>query len=334
MNEVEISVIIPIYNRGYCLERCLDSVLNQYFVAWECWLIDDGSTDDTRTICEKYALKDQRFQVYHQSNRGVSVARNQGLTLAKGRYIAFVDSDDWVENSYLQKLYQAIPGVEWAICGLTEVWVDGRETVLSDEWYTSGLNSTGTPVLSRLIEHRILTGPVNKLYITSIIKREGICFPRDLSLGEDMVFNFTYLSCIQKMRVIPDPLYHVMKQEYSLSARRDETYMESGTVVWGSLRDFFLSDKMRSRESERYVGAYYCTTVANAIGGVQFLHSRMRLWSRFRHIQSILRRMDRSIIETYFGSIPNRWAGWLIRYEKALLLWLFYELKALCVIKK
>ena len=93
-----VSVIIPIYNTEKFLPLCISSVLNQTLTDIEVLLVNDGSTDGSGKICDEYACKDQRIQVIHTLNQGVSHARNQGLETAKGEYIAFMDSDDWIET--------------------------------------------------------------------------------------------------------------------------------------------------------------------------------------------------------------------------------------------
>ena len=100
-----ISIIVPVYKVEQYLRRCLDSVQNQIFTDWECILIDDGSPDNSGQICDEYAQKDERFRVIHQENAGVSAARNAGLDSAKGEWIGFVDSDDWIEPEMYQFLY-------------------------------------------------------------------------------------------------------------------------------------------------------------------------------------------------------------------------------------
>lgn len=95
------SIIVPIYNVSKYLRRCLDSIINQSFKDFECLLIDDGSTDDSPMICKKYAERDERFQFFQKENGGVSTARNLGLKHAKGTWICFIDSDDYVETEYL-----------------------------------------------------------------------------------------------------------------------------------------------------------------------------------------------------------------------------------------
>lgn len=96
-----VSVIIPIYNTEKFLPLCINSVLNQTLTDIEVLLVNDGSTDGSGKICDEYACKDQRIQVIHTLSQGVSHARNQGLETAKGEYIAFMDSDDWIETDMI-----------------------------------------------------------------------------------------------------------------------------------------------------------------------------------------------------------------------------------------
>jgi len=100
----QISVIVPVYKVEQYIHRCIDSILSQSFTDFELILVDDGSPDNCGKICDEYAQKDSRIRVFHKSNGGVSSARNLGLDNAKGEWIAFIDSDDFVENEYLEEL--------------------------------------------------------------------------------------------------------------------------------------------------------------------------------------------------------------------------------------
>lgn len=102
-----ISLIVPVYNVAPYLHRCINSILEQSYQNIEILLINDGSTDNSAFICQEYAEKDSRIRVIHQSNQGPSAARNTGISAAKGDYIAFIDSDDFIEKDYLKNLYQA-----------------------------------------------------------------------------------------------------------------------------------------------------------------------------------------------------------------------------------
>lgn len=103
-----ISIVVPVYNVEKYLVQCLDSILGQTYHNWELILVDDGSYDKSYKICCEYATKDERIKLLSQNNQGVSKARNVGLALAKGEYVTFIDSDDFVKKDYLEKLYQAL----------------------------------------------------------------------------------------------------------------------------------------------------------------------------------------------------------------------------------
>lgn len=105
---IEISIIVPVYNTEKYITRCINSILEQTFENWELLLIDDGSRDSSGKICDIFQKKDSRIKVIHKKNEGVSIARNLGITLSKGNYITFIDSDDWVENDYLEIMYKMI----------------------------------------------------------------------------------------------------------------------------------------------------------------------------------------------------------------------------------
>ena len=104
----EISIIVPVYNVEKYLKRCIDSILNQSFTDFELILVDDGSTDNSGKIIDEYALKDKRIKVIHKENGGQGSARNRGLDIAKGNYIGFVDSDDWIHKDMYKCMYQII----------------------------------------------------------------------------------------------------------------------------------------------------------------------------------------------------------------------------------
>ena len=104
----EISIIIPVYNAAKYISRCIDSILNQSFEDFELIICDDGSKDDSGKIIDEYAAKDPRIIAIHQENKGVSATRNHALSLAKGNYIQFSDSDDWLAPNSCELLYKAI----------------------------------------------------------------------------------------------------------------------------------------------------------------------------------------------------------------------------------
>lgn len=126
---MEVSIIVPIYNVEKYLLKCLVSISKQKFSDFEVILVDDGSTDNSKEICKKFAEKDSRFNYFYKNNGGLSDARNYGLRRAKGKYIIFIDSDDFVEKDYVSVLYEGIKtsNSEICICSFNEVDTKGRK---------------------------------------------------------------------------------------------------------------------------------------------------------------------------------------------------------------
>lgn len=108
MNNELISIIVPIYNTEKYLHQCLDSILNQTYTNFEVLLVNDGSTDSSRMICQEYVERDSRFRYIEKANGVLTDARNVGITRAQGEFLSFVDSDDWIEPTYVEDLYQAV----------------------------------------------------------------------------------------------------------------------------------------------------------------------------------------------------------------------------------
>lgn len=207
-----ISVIIPVYNVEKYLRKCLDSVVSQTYRDIEIILVDDGSTDFSGSICDEYALKDRRIQVYHETNKGVSNARNKGLQIAKGEWVLFIDSDDWIDTQLLEVCWERICKVEDAdICffGHKEV-VDTGKSQIKEE------TNACTKLVCRDdflgLQYRIfnrdrfaccdkklikLSSPC-KLYRRELLISNRIFFPETLVNGEDGIFNlyaYQYARC-------------------------------------------------------------------------------------------------------------------------------------------
>ena len=213
---MKVSVIVPVYNAEKVLRFCVNSILNQTFKDFELILIDDGSTDGSGALCDEYALKFENLRVKHIENQGVSVARNIGIELAKGDYICFVDSDDYVAENYLEELTRLITSNNDNIwCGFQTV--DGYENakVLQKVFFSDkeSFSYSNVNEIMTLHDKWLDAGPVCKLYKRSVIEENQIRFPEALSLGEDLLFNYEYLDCTSGSIVIINKcLYNYVKQ--------------------------------------------------------------------------------------------------------------------------
>lgn len=178
----KVSVIVPVYKAESYLHKCIDSILQQSFRDFELILVDDGSPDASGRICDEYAKIDQRVSVVHKSNGGVSSARQKGLNMAKGDYVIFVDSDDWVEPDYLSELYNKAlrESADMVICDFYEIERGEKNRVdCSFEFVSSD-----ELVKSLFCGFRCFC--MNKLVRRSAFTDNSIEFPLDISIGEDM----------------------------------------------------------------------------------------------------------------------------------------------------
>lgn len=184
----KLSVIVPVYKVEKYLPRCIESILEQIFPDFELILIDDGSPDNCPTICDAYAAKDFRIKVIHQTNAGVSVARNKGLDLASGQYITFVDSDDCLDVNCYARMLEAIERTQadMAICGFLYEYPDGQTELRSANGGDIFLSHHELVSCEFDIPWSIRTGTCNKLFKKELL--QNIRFRTDLKCCEDTFF--------------------------------------------------------------------------------------------------------------------------------------------------
>lgn len=187
-----ISVIIPVYNNEQYLSRCIDSVINQTYKNLEIILVDDGSTDNSGKICDEYALKDNRIKVIHKENGGVSSARNVGLDIAKGEYIGFVDSDDYIEKDMYEFLYNLILNNNVDISCCNKFDFNNNKYLPDRSFPKEGLLSLNEILQDKAFGLHI----VIKLFDKNLIK--NIRFNENLTIGEDLLFCFDIIKRSKK----------------------------------------------------------------------------------------------------------------------------------------
>lgn len=238
-----VSVIVPAYNCVNSLAYCVHSIQQQTFSDWELILVDDGSTDGSNKLCDKFAAEDNRIRVIHKPNGGVSSARNVGIDAATGEHITFCDSDDYLEPDYLENLVQAAESNP--DCG--HIWccfqtVTGYQKENAAPNYISEESVLYYTLKDYMTLHEMWldTGPWNKLYTAKIIKESGLHFTEALSLGEDWLFNLAYIAASENDRiaVITKPLYNYMRgNDESL----DSKYRKDLLDIYRRLNDTCLS---------------------------------------------------------------------------------------------
>lgn len=207
-----ISAIVPVYNIAPYVERCVNSILNQTYSNLEVILIDDGSTDDTPTICDKFAEQDSRVKVFHIENKGVSNARNIALKNAKGEYIAIIDGDDWVENNLFED------AINEMITNKADVFMFEYFVDLDSKSISHSVDSSKYGVISteKAIQYSI--DVENRFAWSKIFKTElskDVWFDTGIILGEDTLYICSVLANAKNVVYSPKQYYHYIVREGS-----------------------------------------------------------------------------------------------------------------------
>ncbi len=243
-----ISVIVPVYNAEKTLRQCVDSVLMQEYKDFELILVDDGSKDDSLVICDEYAKQDTRVRVFHKENGGVSSARNLGLDNAKGEWITFIDSDDYITDGYLD----GVTGCDEDILINSYLKFDNHGTVeeLTSDELERKCNLK--EFIDRYVTNTLLRGPVFKFYRKEKIK--DLRFLLDMKIGEDAWFVFKYLARCQNHIILhegdymvrlaekPDEVKYAITVDYAIqSLRHLQDAFDEMAQAHGTNKGLFLS---------------------------------------------------------------------------------------------
>ncbi|HHU48190.1 MAG TPA: glycosyltransferase, partial [Clostridiales bacterium] len=245
-----VSIIIPVYNVEPYLEHCLESIINQTYKNLQIIIVNDGSTDNSPAICDKFAEKDNRIVVIHKKNGGVSSARNVGLGISQGSYILFVDSDDWIETDMVEHLINISieTNVDVVLFGIY------NEDYIQMKTYTIHFNSdllVDKDHLLKLLPGWVKDEKINtiygKLYLADIIKSNNIRFDESLNIAEDALFNYEVFLHVESVYLLRACFYHYMIIDAeSLSKRYNPGKYEMLNHVNGNLLELIQNNKIYS----------------------------------------------------------------------------------------
>ncbi|MBE6504814.1 MAG: glycosyltransferase family 2 protein [Methanobrevibacter sp.] len=226
--DVKISIVLPVYNVANYLRKCLDSLVNQTFEDFEVICVNDGSTDLSLGILEGYSLTDSRFKIITQENQGLSGARNTGIQHVQGDYILFVDSDDWLEETALEQLYEHVEGFNSDITMFKFKYYNENSSEFSEGPFTNleiidPSFYTGNFFYMDVLDiiFKISHAPFNKLYKTSFLKDIDAQFLHG-SYYEDLEFFYKVFLKAKKVSVLPEYLYYYRIRDHSISTSGDE----------------------------------------------------------------------------------------------------------------
>ncbi|MBU3822297.1 glycosyltransferase family 2 protein [Flavobacteriaceae bacterium XHP0103] len=234
MSEVSISVIVPIYMIEAYLPKCIDSILDQSFTDFELILVDNGSPDNCPLICDEYARKDNRIKVIHKEHGQLLSGRKAGLRKAKGKYIAYIDGDDWVDKFYLDILFNLaeVNNSDLVVTGHFREFDGKIETIKPSYAGVFEEKEIKDSILPKAMyngnfcEHEIATYVWSKLFKRELLNEILFEVPGEIVMGEDAAITYTYLSISKKLTISRIPLYYYRQRHDSILKSIKKTTIE------------------------------------------------------------------------------------------------------------
>ena len=258
-----VSVIIPVHNSEKYLAYCVSSILKQTYLQLEILLVENGSEDNSYSRCIQMKAQDERIRVYHLKEAGVSRARNYGVQKARGQYILFVDSDDYCEDTYCERMICVADRSEnncMPICGMRIVKGYDYEGKADVCYGTEGDRIVPRDFVLKVFKKGLLNSLWNKVYIRDIIVSKNIIMREDLTLGEDLLFNLEYFkeAEIESFYMLNEPLYNYVKSgKESLDNRYYPDMWELTNLFLDSICDYCRWGDIKEPEMIRNIVYFY-----------------------------------------------------------------------------
>lgn len=295
-----VSIIVPVYNTGMAVKRCVDSLLHQSYQDIEIILVDDGSDRETASICDRLRQENEKLTVFHCQNRGVSAARNYGMERAVGKYIFFADADDYAEPRMLEVMVDTAEKYHAQLI-VTGYYFDTPYTSDDKQVYESiELKVPSCKIATKdelkeemvyLWDASLMYNIWNKLFELKIIKENHICFPIGKTFNEDRDFVRKYLCHIQSAYVLGDCFYHYMRENETgatnayrsdmLAIRKEEFHR---------LKKFFESLGIYNARSREYVAREHFDRVVATVENI--FHGHMQAGDIRREIRKVIKDDD------------------------------------------
>lgn len=350
--ETLITVVVPIYNVASYLERCIYSIIEAMNTAHipkaEVILVDDGSTDDSGRIADKIAAGCSCMQVLHQGNMGVAAARNLGMTHASGEWIYFMDGDDWLAEGAFEAICLAVNENPAADVVLFDAYknYDGRE--IKWEHFSEAYVWELEEELRRLQRAMLyypkefpktkvpLAAPWDKVYRRAFLKEHNICFPEQLSVLDDMIFNMEAAGKARKIAYVKLPIYHYRYVADSITNCYKQDRIRQDAKVWQYIETYMdTPERMPAgtgKEKEEFVQSYYCRIIKSfAISLRLNLYHKKNEKSWFEKQRNVKSLLQKEPYRKAFREVRTEYLEWklkmlvlAVRGRRYWMIYLFY----------
>lgn len=270
----KVTVIVPVYNSGGTIDKCLFSLLRQSIIP-QIIVVNDGSTDDTAQKLAFFQGK-SNIKIIYQSNQGVSAARNKGLSLVNTEFFTFVDSDDVVKNGYIENLLKGMKNtsIDLSICNydVFDISKNGKIKFINSGKFKNKILNTEDTLISLFKINGIEGFTVNKLFRTKIIRKYGIRFDTNLNLFEDLKFCFNYICHIKKAYLNNKVEYIYQRQEDGISSKIKLDNKKTDFSFFNTCYDFLQNPISQNKKIKRILRSQLATTATACLRSLYLNH--------------------------------------------------------------
>jgi len=322
-----VSIIMPVYNAENFLKRSIESILNQKYYNFELIIVDDGSTDNSYQISKDYSSMDTRILVKSFDNSGPATARNRGLDLAKGEYLLFVDSDDYINSNTISTLVDEIESskVDLVCAGHSDDYGDTKKNVSPEGFYGSFKDALYD--FDILLSRHTLQGPWAKIFRTKIIQENKLAFPENMVFGEDTMFVYKYIQHSHNVKIIENILYNHSIYDGSLSRRSVNNIIEIYINLYSELQKTL--EKHETSDYHTKLAERYVSSIKHALTTIFFVDYNTKTSEKRRQLNLLVSSdASKALIGKVKGKgIQSHLITRSIKNGKVLILTLFYSFK-------
>ncbi len=273
MEEIKISIIMPVYGVEEYVGKAIESIQAQTLTEWEFFCVDDGTKDRSGEICDSYAEKDSRITVIHKENGGAPSARNTAIDLAKGKYMYFLDSDDWAEPTMLEDMYRLAErdSAQLVVAGYyIDTYYTDTEKYVQEQFCADAVYKNSGEFRKnahRLFDKNLLYTPWNKLYLSSYILENKLYFPQ--TFWDDFPFNLSVVRDVERVTVTSGKYYHfIRKRAESETAKYRSDMFEKREEEHTWLVELYKYWQINSPEIEEFLARRYIERIIGCIENV------------------------------------------------------------------
>lgn len=333
INTPLISIIIPVYNAEKFLKRCIDSILNQSFKDFELILVNDGSTDSSGEICDFYGDHDERVRVFHLRNGGPSRARNQGMDQARGKYITFIDADDYV-NDHFSDTANKVRLEDYDIIVVPFSVVDTTEKSIQLYQYkeTSFSKSEKKDMFLKEIwlGEPLFGSCWNKWYKKSIIYKSNLRFNHKFYIAEDYLFNLHFYRECQSAILVSFPYYHYVQHGDSVTSRIYYNRFEIAKTVYEESLKLLSDVNIHDPDSQSFVEEAYLSGVLRAMFDIAKRENKLTFINKILELKKYISDKEvRALLNTNRSHHFNRWAFFCLKHQLPVIYYSIFRIRNL-----